>query len=198
MARDIRALLLEKAAGFGLDDCWPWPGARNDQGYGQVRINKRLHYVHILAHEIFTGPVPDGYEVDHRCHDPYACVGGKACPHRPCFNYRHLKAVTGPENSARSVSRVRAHCPQGHPYDEANSAYYNGRRTCRQCHSARTVARKKAERAARGPIPPATQCKNGHPFDEENTYVNPQGHRKCRACRREQMRRARSAGRGAE
>jgi hypothetical protein len=30
-----------------------------------------------------------------------------------------------------------------------------------------------------------THCKNGHPFDEANTYVSPEGHRHCRACRRE-------------
>lgn len=27
-----------------------------------------------------------------------------------------------------------------------------------------------------------THCKSGHPFDEVNTYINKQGHRRCRAC----------------
>lgn len=37
----------------------------------------------------------------------------------------------------------------------------------------------------------ATHCVNGHPFDAENTYMRPEGHRECRACRREQNRKFR-------
>jgi hypothetical protein len=33
-----------------------------------------------------------------------------------------------------------------------------------------------------------THCLNGHPFDEANTYVDPKGHRVCRACRRARWR----------
>lgn len=29
-----------------------------------------------------------------------------------------------------------------------------------------------------------THCKRGDQFDEENTYVDPKGHRRCRACAR--------------
>lgn len=29
----------------------------------------------------------------------------------------------------------------------------------------------------------AAECKRGHPFDPENTYVQPNGHRRCRQCR---------------
>jgi len=32
-----------------------------------------------------------------------------------------------------------------------------------------------------------TCCKKGHPFNEENTYVNPDGKRKCRVCCRERQ-----------
>lgn len=28
----------------------------------------------------------------------------------------------------------------------------------------------------------ATHCIHGHPFNKENTYINPQGRRKCRLC----------------
>ena len=34
-----------------------------------------------------------------------------------------------------------------------------------------------------------THCKHGHAFTEENTRITPQGHRECRACRREISRR---------
>ena len=39
-----------------------------------------------------------------------------------------------------------------------------------------------------------TQCPQGHAYDEANTYVDALGHRKCRACRREGMRRRESTG----
>lgn len=33
-----------------------------------------------------------------------------------------------------------------------------------------------------------TECHKGHPFSPENTYLNPQGSRECRPCRRERKR----------
>jgi len=33
-----------------------------------------------------------------------------------------------------------------------------------------------------------THCPSGHAYDDENTYIDPKGHRRCRACRREGMR----------
>lgn len=33
-----------------------------------------------------------------------------------------------------------------------------------------------------------THCKHGHPYDAANTYVTPQGHRVCRACRAKRLR----------
>lgn len=37
-----------------------------------------------------------------------------------------------------------------------------------------------------------THCDNGHAFSEANTYVRKEGHRKCRTCARDVMRRARA------
>ena len=39
-----------------------------------------------------------------------------------------------------------------------------------------------AENARRGFWSLKTHCNRGHAYDEENTYVNPSGHRVCRAC----------------
>jgi hypothetical protein len=36
-----------------------------------------------------------------------------------------------------------------------------------------------------------TQCKHGHPFDAANTYYAANGERRCRACRRARLARAR-------
>lgn len=32
-----------------------------------------------------------------------------------------------------------------------------------------------------------TECPQGHPYDEVNTYVRPDGARRCRACRRQEV-----------
>lgn len=36
----------------------------------------------------------------------------------------------------------------------------------------------------------ATECPRGHPFDEANTYIRPDGRRRCRACDNMRHRRA--------
>jgi hypothetical protein len=42
----------------------------------------------------------------------------------------------------------------------------------------------------------ATHCKHGHAFDEINTYVKPDGHRACKACRRSRKKAFRARQRG--
>ncbi|MBB4935685.1 hypothetical protein F4561_006594 [Lipingzhangella halophila] len=161
------------------DDCWEWTGAKNNSGYGQLRVNDRAAYTHRLAYEMFVGSIPEGLVIDHLCRNPACC------------NPDHLEPVTSGENTRRGEPARRTHCPAGHVYDEQNTGRYaNGRRYCRSCHRARQSARKKAQREARGPLPPKAECKNGHPFDEANTYTDRHGYRHCRACKREHMRRS--------
>lgn len=37
-----------------------------------------------------------------------------------------------------------------------------------------------------------TECSQGHPFNEQNTYITGAGHRQCRTCARDRMRRKRA------
>ncbi len=53
--------------------CWSFHGARNGDGYGQIRVNGKSHGAHRLAYEVFVGPIPPGMVVCHRCDTP-ACV----------------------------------------------------------------------------------------------------------------------------
>jgi hypothetical protein len=81
-------------------------------------------------------------------------TGGRAC--YQC--HRELDRRQRREKAAREGRKIlplpadRTHCPQGHPYDEANTGHSRGQRVCRACAAARSreyQARKKAERDRR-------------------------------------------------
>src|SRR6516162_8657197 len=81
--------------------CWLWTGKPLKNGYGFIGIGGRGGgnlYIHRFAYEFFIGPIPDGYDIGHTCHDEAAwlglCAGGWTCKHRLCVNPSHLKAQT--------------------------------------------------------------------------------------------------------
>jgi site-specific DNA-cytosine methylase len=46
-------------------------------------------------------------------------------------------------------NRRKTHCPQGHPYDEANTSVWNGYRYCRTCQKTYIAAWKARQRKSR-------------------------------------------------
>lgn len=126
----------------GPDECWPWTGRIHDNGYGTVRWNGKTDSPHRASYMIANGSIPDDTVVDHTCHngDPL-CPSGKDCLHRRCTNPAHLEAVPFQTNVLRGNGRAaqnarKTGCPQGHPYDEANTVVYRGGRYCRACQRA--------------------------------------------------------------
>lgn len=104
-------------------------------GYDHV---KKTTAVHSAVCAAFIGPCPDGLVVRH--------LNGDACDNRAV----NLKYGTPEQNTADSIRHGtnyavheearRTNCPQGHPYDEANTyiAEQGGGKTgphriCRQC-----------------------------------------------------------------
>ena len=117
------------------DQCWIWLGSRTGKGYGEISVENQSRLVHRVAHEALVGPIPDGYVVDHSCHDPKICVGGQ-CPHRLCVNPDHLTLATTKDNTARQTPAAKTHCVHGHKYDELTTGRTpNGRRYCKACRS---------------------------------------------------------------
>lgn len=91
----------------GPDECWPWVGYVQPNGYGSFSSHERgtTRLAHRIAYEYMVGSIPAGLMLDHVCHtrDP-RCEDRDSCPHRRCCNPAHLEPVTARENLARGRS----------------------------------------------------------------------------------------------
>lgn len=153
MPKSLEARFTEKYKPNPETGCWEWSANCNDHGYGRFGVKGRMQAAHRVAYEIFVGPIPEGHQIDHTCHNQDAkCAGGKACRHRRCVNPAHLEAVTKRENLMRGQTFVAAnaaktHCPQEHPYDEENTYITrSGSRICKTCQRNYPRYVKKADR----------------------------------------------------
>jgi hypothetical protein len=86
-----------------------------------------------------VGPIPRGLVIDHLCRNTI------------CVNPDHMQVVTVRENTLRgntfqARNLRKTHCPQGHPYDQANTYLHRGKRHCRICQ--RDANRRYYERQA--------------------------------------------------
>ena len=124
--------------------CWLWTGpAGTRDGYGkfQAAPGQPKVMAHRWSYEAHIGPIPEGLQIDHKCHsDASECPGGPDCIHRRCVNPAHLEAVTPSENTMRQrhAKRATTACPKGHPYEGDNLIVgADGKRRCRECDRAR-------------------------------------------------------------
>lgn len=123
--RDPMIRLMEKVD-KQPDGCWRWTGAKVASGYGSIRIDGRSLGAHRVAYMLFVGDIADGLQVDHLCRN------------RECVNPAHLEGVTQSENNRRSLSvsgtnRRKKRCKRGHSFDDENTYWWRGERSCRTC-----------------------------------------------------------------
>ena len=116
------------------DSCWLWKASKTGSGYGKVWYAGRLQQAHRVVYELLNGEIPAGLDLDH--------VKARGCTSRLCVWPEHLEPVTRRVNLLRGDTLARKHqevvsCPQGHAYDEENTAMKNGTRQCRKCARAR-------------------------------------------------------------
>lgn len=123
-------------ARVAVGDCWEWTGSTTMRanGYGQIKVDRRNVTTHRLAYELLVGPVPPGMQLDHLCRN------------RLCCNPDHLEPVSAAANVRRGWGpggrhARKTHCPQGHPYDAANTGTANGGRSrrCLACKRTRSA-----------------------------------------------------------
>jgi hypothetical protein len=114
--------------------CHLWTGGDDGRyGYGTfwdgTKTVRAYRWIYAATH----GPIPAGYEVDHRCRNPR------------CVNPAHLEAVTHRENVLRSsnIAALRAaqtHCIRRHRLAGDNLRIRrNGTRACIACERARAA-----------------------------------------------------------
>lgn len=93
----VEGYLLERIEVEPETGCWLWTGALHQQetGYGVACIRQQKYFAHRLAHEVFIGPIPPGFQVDHLCRV------------RRCICPDHIEAVTQHENLRRQAEANR-------------------------------------------------------------------------------------------
>jgi len=146
----------------GDDECWPWTGGVNADGYGAFSYRENGETIRLGE------PLGPGEESCHSCDNPI------------CQNYvSHLRVDSHAGNMADMSERGRAggskvtHCPKGRPYDEENTLYVNGgKRRCRICNRASGHKSQVSK----------THCVNGHELAGENLLIVKNGKRKCATC----------------
>lgn len=126
----------------GPDECWLWTGPVNHGGYGAIYFDGSRQSAHRVSFQLAFGPVPNGLDIDHQCHNVSDCPGGP-CAHRRCVNPAHLRAVTRSENltAGRTGEHTLEECQRGHAFTPENTYIGpRGRRECRACRYAAVIA----------------------------------------------------------
>jgi hypothetical protein len=72
--------------------CWSWIAGKNPAGYGTVHMADGKKYAHRVSWELTVGPIPDGLDIDHICHN-HACV-----------NPGHLRTATRKQNMENRIA----------------------------------------------------------------------------------------------
>src|SRR4051812_13734889 len=76
--------------------CWEWDANADEKGYGKFKFRSRQLWAHRASYAMFRGPIKEGLEVDHRCHNPR------------CVNPHHLRPKTRAKNIGESNTRRAA------------------------------------------------------------------------------------------
>lgn len=126
--------------------CWEWIGSLSN-GYGAFHVpgtKSEVIRAHEFSYRFFVGPIPEGLELDHLCHNP------------KCVNPKHLEPVTHQENMVRGLSFntnrgncMKTQCVHGHEFNESNTYISkDGHRHCKVCITNRARERYRRLRGA--------------------------------------------------
>lgn len=146
----LMARLWKRVDRRGPDECWLWLGFTDRYGYGSMHVAAESRpssaKVHRLVWESVNGPIPDGYTIDHACHnDDVKCHEGNDCTHRRCCNPAHLRLLSRSDNARLGRKRCLSHPDRQRVFDLrwagwsytqiASATGYTRRHVIRICHA---------------------------------------------------------------
>jgi len=124
------------------DGCWIWTGAKNRDGYGEIKVGKSNLRAHRLSYAMING-------------DPAELVIDHLCRNRACVKPNHLEAVTNRVNIKRGLAanggpgrNPATTCKQGHAFTAENSIAVPKGKRCRECSLAYKKAKYQERKAA--------------------------------------------------
>lgn len=83
------------------DECWNWTASKNQEGYGQFKIDDKMVKSHRFVYELLNGKIEDDLFVLHTCDNPACC------------NPKHLYLGTQQDNMSDMVNKKRSNKLKG-------------------------------------------------------------------------------------
>jgi len=113
-------------------NCWLFTGGKDNKGYGNVKVNKKVYKAHRFFYVWLRGQLKSELELHHKCEN------------KACVNPQHLQPITKLNHNLLSDNicsrnRMKTHCKNGHLLSGDN--VYRKPRGGRECLICKRIRR---------------------------------------------------------
>ena len=98
-------VLWSKVDKKGENECWPWLGVKNKQGYGRVQINEWSYYAHRVIYSLVYPNIIEWRAPKNSTESGFIL---HTCDNPSCCNPKHLLVGTHADNMADKVAKGRS------------------------------------------------------------------------------------------
>lgn len=111
--------LLAGYAECPITGCWNWLGHTYPNGYGVIKVFRKMISVHRYSYELHKGEIPEGMQILHQCDN------------KLCVNPDHMRVGTHSENMAEAAERGRMRSGSNHPMFGKKPSFERYKDQCR-------------------------------------------------------------------